>query len=444
MEQPTELIYDTVVLGAGVSGLIALEFLSSGKDRICCLEEYHHIGGNHITDTVNEMEFDVGSIYFSPPDAQFKHFPELQKICISKSLKRIKLRPDGVFSNYPIAEKADIWSMGLPFLARAASSIIYSRIRFLKSANAAEKVKAKLGAFFFIRSGLNTYMERLFSVPPYQISSMFVEKRMIWVMNYSVMTILARFFRKAFSGSSQTNTPYLHLFRPRGGFASYYAGAQKQLEACGVEFKHDSIQEIERIENGAFRVRLNSGICLQARRIISTLPLKRIAILTGLAPPNLEAVNLLSLYVTLDGYIKNDADIIFNFQTESHWKRITVYSNVYGKVCGKHYMTIECPFHPEEEIDIEAVFQSVKTHLADSEVTIGDLHFVGHRILSEAYPILKLGHEEELNRFLGQLEELKIETIGRQGRFDYLPHSTVVAEHVKNKLDRNSQSSNAG
>ena len=56
---------DAVVLGAGISGLVSASvLLEQGCERVIIVDEYPHIGGNHIDWSSDGYTFDIGSIIF--------------------------------------------------------------------------------------------------------------------------------------------------------------------------------------------------------------------------------------------------------------------------------------------------------------------------------------------------------------------------------------------
>src|SRR4051812_41254277 len=58
-------IRDAIVLGAGISGLVSASvLLGQGAQEIVILDEYDHVGGNHIDRSIGDYTFDIGSLIF--------------------------------------------------------------------------------------------------------------------------------------------------------------------------------------------------------------------------------------------------------------------------------------------------------------------------------------------------------------------------------------------
>jgi len=57
--------FEVMVLGAGISGLVSASvLLKQGYQNIIVVDEYDHIGGNHIDCSIGEYTFDIGSFIF--------------------------------------------------------------------------------------------------------------------------------------------------------------------------------------------------------------------------------------------------------------------------------------------------------------------------------------------------------------------------------------------
>ena len=69
--------YDVIVLGAGISGLVSASvLLKNGYRNVLVVEEYAHIGGNHIDCRIGEYTFDIGSFIFQDDLPLLAHLPE--------------------------------------------------------------------------------------------------------------------------------------------------------------------------------------------------------------------------------------------------------------------------------------------------------------------------------------------------------------------------------
>ena len=77
IQSGTEAV-DAIVLGAGISGLVSASILlNQGYQRVLIVDEYDHVGGNHIDVQIGEYTFDIGSFIFQDDSPLLRHLPEL-------------------------------------------------------------------------------------------------------------------------------------------------------------------------------------------------------------------------------------------------------------------------------------------------------------------------------------------------------------------------------
>ena len=64
IQSGTEAV-DAIVLGAGISGLVSASILlNQGYQRVLIVDEYDHVGGNHIDVQIGEYTFDIRALFF--------------------------------------------------------------------------------------------------------------------------------------------------------------------------------------------------------------------------------------------------------------------------------------------------------------------------------------------------------------------------------------------
>ena len=432
--------FDTIILGCGVSGLVAAKILTDKGHSVKVIDHYEDPGGNHITRIVDGMEFDVGSIYFNEQDDQFRHFPELKAVCLPRSVRLEKVSPTGQVSRYPISLGSDVARRGVPFMVRSLASLTWAKLCGGQGTGAEREITAKLGRYFLFESGLAGYMQRLMGIPVDEVSGSFVARRMQWVMRQSISAVLWRSVRGRFRRSKrpvQVSTVPQNgtrpLFRPPGGFAAYYGLAVAVLRDRGVDFALGrTIDRIARDENGFHVV---SGECeWRADMILSTFPVALTSALAGLPAPDIEAVTLVTLMVAFTGRRRFTGEVFFNFHPSGGWKRVTMMSAIYGTIDGEEYMSVECPLPSGTTADPEALYAEFVAHVTALKLFDGTFRLAGTSTLSHAYPVLKIGYEAEQVRALAALSALGIETAGRQGKFDYIPHSSLATRLVEAQL----------
>lgn len=427
-------VFDTIILGAGISGLVTASILSEKSDRkILVCDEYGHLGGNHIDWSSKGYTFDVGSLIFQDDSPLLRHFPELLPLYVPIQPSWGRLNPQRRVTAYPISVQDDILRDGPSVISRIFGSVIYARLFRRKMQNAEDFARFWIGSYLFKRSGLKTYMTRFYGLDPSEIDIELAQKRMLWISeNASFSNLLRRFLSR---GQEQA-APNRQMARPREGFAALYRAAEDRLRRRGVEFRLGqqliSLSATGSDEDREFVLETADGH-LRTRRIVSTIPLNRAQQLCGIRPEReLKSITLIALYFSFAGVRGFDQSILYNFSDKGAWKRLTVYSDFYGKVGGREYFAVEVVsnFLDGTTQDAERDFRS---HVRENGLFEGDLQLEGSQKLENAYPIYSKGAAKEAEAAINRLDEFGLHSLGRQGAFNYQPTAratTIEAEAV--------------
>ena len=183
--------FDVVVLGAGISGLVSASILvEQGYERVLVIDEYDHVGGNHIDCTIGDYTFDVGSFIFQDDSPLLRHFPELLPLYIPINPTFDRLNPQGLVTRYPISIKDDILSAGSIEVTRILLSVAFNRILRRERNNARSFAQYWIGDRLLKRSGLENYIERFHGLPAERIDISFAEKRLGWIKEHASLSYL--------------------------------------------------------------------------------------------------------------------------------------------------------------------------------------------------------------------------------------------------------------
>lgn len=423
---------DAIVLGAGVSGLVSASVLAQqGCKRIVVVDEYDHIGGNHIDWSSGGYTFDIGSLIFQDDSPLLKHFPELLAYYVPIQPRWARLTPQRLITSYPISVKDDILRAGPVEIARILASAIHARIFQRRMRNAREFARHWIGSYLLRRSGLDAYMTRFYGISSDKIGIELARKRMQWISEHgSLRAMLGRLRRQ--KPPAPTNR---QLARPREGFAHLYAAAAKALSKRGAEIVTGAkLDRIEKLGN-RFALFADGGVIV-ADRIVSTIPIRRLQALCSLpVSQELETITLLALYFSFDGARGFDEEIIYNFSYNGAWKRLTMYSDFYGRAHGREYFAVEViANHIDGSVArAEADFRS---HVAANGLFRGDLKLEGSQFLENAYPIYRNGADDSAAEAIAALKAFGIESFGRQGGFNYQPTARVSTLEAEAALQR--------
>jgi len=419
--------FDAVVLGAGISGLVSASVLArQGYRRILVIDEYDHIGGNHIDHSCDGYTFDVGSLIFQDDSPLLEHFPELLPLYVPIEPRWARLTPKGRISAYPISVRHDVLGAGPWGLGRIIGSVIFARLFQRRMRNAKEFARYWIGAYLLRCSGLESYMKRFYGVAAEEIDIELARKRMLWISeNASLRSLIAKLFtrRRHQPGNRQ-------MARPREGFATLYHQAAINLQRRGVTIElGGELRSLRRVDR-QFHLTLKRGTVV-SDRLISTIPIPRAEALCGLnSAHKLETITLIALYFSFSGKRGFAESVIYNFSHEGAWKRLTVYSDFYGRVRGREYFTAEV-IADNLTNSIELAEHNFRQHVWVNGLFVGDLKLEASQTLESAYPIYRKGAAQRAAEAGLKLRAFGIESFGRQGGFNYQPTartSTLEAE----------------
>ena len=427
--------YDVIVLGAGISGLVSASILlKQGYQNVLVVDEYAHIGGNHIDRRIGEYTFDIGSFIFQDDSPLLAHLPELLSLYVPINPSWGRLNPQGMVTQYPISMKDDLIAAGPVELLRIFSSILFARMFRRGQRNARDFAQYWIGARLLHRSGLGNYMERFYGLPAERIDISFAEKRMLWIKEHAS---LRGAFRRWVMPAPKS-APNQQLARPREGFAHLYKGAAQRLQREGVVFFLGAkMQSLEK-KAGEFYLEMG-GRRVAANRVVSTIPLERIQNLCGLpSDEKLLTVTLISLFFSFLGDRGFKDAILYNFSHTGSWKRLTVYSDFYGKSGGREYFAVEVNADHVSG-SVETAEQDFRRHVAENGLFVGDIKLEGSHIVSNAYPVYTDKADEQTAIAIAALRRFGIESFGRQGGFDYQPTARVSTLKVEAALGSSRQ-----
>lgn len=411
-----EARFDAIVLGAGISGLVSASVLGQQGLRVLLIDEYDHIGGNHIAFSINGYTFDVGSLIFQDDSPLLEHFPELLSRYVAIDPSWGKLSPQGSVTKYPISVRDDILAAGPVVWLRIAVSLVTARLYFRKMCNARDFARFWMGAYLMHRTGLDTYMRRFYGTRAEDIDLELARKRMLWIPEHaSVLNTLRKLIRPRRNNSGPTNT---QMVRPAEGFQPLYQLAADRLASYGVKIvKGVKLQTLSKLGDH-YRLTTDRGNFV-AKRTISTIPVNRAVALCGMPHGQvLPTIDLITLYFSFSGERGFHHQIMYNFSHSGAWKRLTVYSDFYGKAHDREYFAVEV-IGGEINNNIALAEQDFRRHVSANGLFRGDLRLESSQLLTQAYPIYRHGAAGKSEQAIAALRDFGVESFGRQGGFNY-------------------------
>lgn len=422
--------YDVIVIGGGVSGLIAASIIASQKKKVIVVDEYKYLGGNHISQNIGNYTFDIGSFFFHDDSAFFSHFPSLLSLYIRAGASVGKIKPDGSVTTYPVDLRSDILSLSVVEKIKVIFSLLYARLCVNPNRSALDFTVFWIGRRFGVLSGLIPYLERFYSTDPSLIEAEFAKKRMGWVARTaSVKGLLSRLRKRR---GQKKNNPYI---RPRDGFSCIYEGARRLLESSGVTVALSvNIKKINRVASGRMELVL-ADRTINAREIYSTVPLADSLSWCNLhCPPVLYGARLVTLFYTFNGERGFIDNVLYNFSCSGLWKRLTVHSDYYGTEDGTSYFSVETTVCSEQR-SIDYFDADFRADVTGKGIFRGNLSLVGSHTLEHAYPLYLSGAIDATAVARRDLDAYGVKSFGRQGAYDYQPTADVSSRMAENFVE---------
>lgn len=424
---------EVAVLGAGVAGLTAAHDLAGRGHAVTVVDRDARCGGTHRSHDVGPYTFDVGSMFFEPNHPLLRMFPGLQDLCPAVVRRQARIAPDGRVRHYPF-DPREVLEWPPRDRLRAMADLLRERAAGGEAQDAEAFCLARMGRTTYERSGLAAYIERFHHEPPSRIDAAFCERRMGFVLRRTRWPALAAAgWRAMLRRPVRRGPPRPLLVRPREGFDAFYNVVRRDLEARGVRFALGAPITRLRSRSEVMTIETAGGL-IEADRVVGAMPLDalhRAAVGRG---TGLEGIDLLTLFVSAGQVPGTKANVIFNFHPKGRWKRITVYSRIYGPASGREYFAVEITLREGQPPDPEAAFDDLRGHVTPLGLFSDDLRLEGFDVVKDAYPLYRKGCDALVREATAQLASLGIAPVGRQGRFEYLPTSMQVVARTRDHL----------
>ncbi|WP_172332706.1 NAD(P)/FAD-dependent oxidoreductase [Mangrovicoccus sp. HB161399] len=421
---------DVVVLGCGIAGLTAAYELQRSGLSVVMVDRAEECGGSHRSRNIGPYTFDSGSVFFEPTHPMFDMFDGILETCQPVLRKQGRIAPDGTVRHYPFAA-SEFLTWPLLLQLRGISSLLTRRLHASGQESAEAFCLSRLGHVIYEYSGLKYYIARFHHAPASEIDILFCEKRMNFILEGTRIPAMARTMWRLLRGrSTLPQRTYPLRVRPRDGFGALYGAIRTQLENKGVSFRLGArVLELAR-ENREFRVKTTHGDIV-ARNVVGAITLESMCQLALGEATGLEKIDLLTLFISVSQIEGFEGNVLFNFHRLGEWKRLTIYSRIYGKAKEREYFSVEIPLASDGSRDALAAFRNFCRDVAQMGIFSKDLVLHDFDILEDAYPFYRKGCGAKISDAIGRIETFGIIPVGRQGRFAYLPVSALVIESTR-------------
>ena len=424
---------DVIVLGAGPAGAGAALRAARGGHEVVVVEQSDRPGGIAGSFDLSGVLVDYGSHRLHPATDP-SILAELRGLLgrdLQQRARNGRILLDGRWIAFPLQAKDLIRRLPWTFTAAAARDAALAWTRSPKEDTFEGTMLAGLGPtlckrFYF------PYARKLWGLEPAEISAEQARRR---VSAGTPTRLLKRLLPRAKTGT---------YWYPRCGYGQISTALAQAASEAGAEFRWETAAERVRLEpGGCVGVEVAGGTILEARRVWSTIPLTRLAlILDPPPPPNvLDAARSLSFRAMLLVYLVLGCGRYTRYDTHylpESFTPVTRFSEPknYRDGDDPDDRTVLCFEIPCDQTD--RTWQADDAELrATAERTLmtaglppAPVEEVVIRRLPAVYPIYRRGFERALNTLTDWVRaQPALLTFGRQGLFahDNAHHAMAMA-----------------
>jgi protoporphyrinogen oxidase len=411
------------ILGGGPAGVtLAAELTGVDGLEITLLEKEEHLGGLHKTVLIDGCSYDIGTFLFRDDHEYFRAFPGIsssQFLPIDYRAASIRLR--GSLDAYPMSLAGYARDYGFGELMLSALDCVRCRVVHRRRDTLPAYVKYYIGERMYRRSGLKRYIERLYHTRDVDIDLHFAEQRLQMLQEHlSLRSIIDRLTLRLQGRQVKVGRPVVRYVRPAAGFQQFYGAVEEHLAGRGIRVMTGrSIQQIQQ-RDGGFAIRFGDQV-EHFDLIVSTIPVPTLAGYIDMpVEARFEYMKLISLFYRFRGNAGFDGHVLFNYSEGGLWKRVTRFSEYYGRHAGDEYFGVEVTAREPWDITVESAREDFEHHARSLGLFDGQLAYQGHAVTDNAYPLFHVDEIKRLNETKQRIRALGIHLVGRQGNFEYI------------------------
>lgn len=416
------------VLGGGIAGIaVAAELADSGVYEVDLIEGAPRLGGLHRSVEVEGLHYDIGAFIYAEGHPLFALFPFLLDLCVRVPARHLSITPSGTLDRYPLTLRGYVRDHGVAHAAAAFADLAWCKWACRRRASLPEHLAYYLGRTMYVKSGLKTYIERLFGLPDAEVGLEFARYRMAKVESACSWRGAVRRLLRGRQAVEEVLAPYGYV-RPKPGFAALYGPVAEDLRRRGVRVRTGARIQAARRLGGSHELTVNDST-ERYDDVVSTIPIPSLARLAGMEPPAaVETRSLFSLFFRHSGELRHDATYLYNFNPRGRWKRMTTFSSMYGRDDGNAWFTVEGTLGVgAEDEPLDACRADLERTAAAFGLFDGSPEYQGGLITANAYPIYRPHNKPALDAARQALRDRGFVLVGRQGAFDYLGSGTIAA-----------------
>lgn len=436
-----------LIIGAGLSGLSAGVGLLRAGHRVTLLEKSDVVGGLARSFKRDGFIFDIGPhIFFGKMVV-----PMLQELLGSdanllenNNLKRAIYFDERLFK-YPFQPKDLLFKMDTRRLPKVVWELLMRNLWKEKGRNSTESLydwaASKVGPTIFYYTGLGPYIEKLYGIPPKEVSSDWGKQRLKSLINFNLWKSIARDLKPA-KKRQRANTRYcpegigelaeaLHRYFVKNGGV-----IRLNAKVSGINVRRRSVENIifhegDRCHSVTGDYIISSVRLVDLIRMIEHRPPSEVMSAANL----LRYRNLILLYLIINRPRILENCLLYMAERNATFKRITEFKYFTDKAApeDKTSLCVEICCGADDDIwkeTDEIIFQKIMREMEELNIVRPlDLEKYFVKRVTNTYPIYYLNYQETLEQIFDYLAGIRnLVSIGRQGLYQHDNMPTVIKQ----------------
>lgn len=441
---------DFLILGGGLSGLLAADFLSGRGENVVLVEKENHFGGLARTLSFNGCRYDIGGHKLSVENYENAvYFRKLLNDNELYSLKRkSKIFFDNKYVNYPI-NLTSLFNIKKENLLKILFNILSLRKRNDVIIDTFEKwVLANYGDYLY-KIYFEEYTKKVWGVPCEKLSSCWADKRI-------GRNSFAGFFKNIllFRKNKYVKDASSSFYYPKLGIGEIIDSLEQNLKEKSKIYKN--VRSVKFLLNGAKLSSMHfiynsESLNVEFKEVISSIPIKEFVGIMPDVPQDIRQEtesgiryrNLIIVCLEISKKLISDwhwcyfpaKDIIFSRICEPKFWSKYMAPETKTLLCAEIFCEPNDFYWRMNDKDIlsKTVRGLMQTRLIDSERLVLDACV---RKIDYAYPLTYYGFEKSLDCVKDYINSFSnVTLIGRSGRHSYYDMEECLSD-VRSTLQK--------
>ena len=426
-----------IILGGGLSGLTCGLSLIKAGHEVTIIEKEEELGGLARSYRKDSFTFDYGPHFLFSPKVVDVLSSLLERDFSAELLKlkgfKGKMYFDHKYFNFPFEPKNLFSNIRQSKLPPILLNFLITQLKGKTSSNSESVdiwIKDRVGKKLYDYTNLGHYIEKLYGLPPKQISRDWGIQKLKFLNSLSFRSLTKKIL-------SESKAKQKGIFYPPTGidYLSICLGKAFEQRAGRIHLKSEALEIILHKQRVEIAFQNNDGTkVITGDFLISTMPVNKLIKILRPVPSdlvdsakNLQNRTLLALFLMINRKSVTKHGCIYFSEKRFPFKRMTEFRNLSPVTApeGKTALCIEMTREQGEVIHPEGIkeeiFKKVISGLEkDKFLRESDVDDYVLKTMPFAYPVYDLSYLGNLSKILSYLARFhNIVTLGRNGLFTY-------------------------